>query len=151
MTTKVLSLEAHVILAVVVPDPAVRRSARAPLLFAEVVRERCRSGRRVCVDVRVGVCSCLRTRCRCGSRYEFAFRFLLSVPRLARAISMTTRPTPMTTTAASPPRIHQIAFDFFCGGAAAGVGVHCGGGAGRVAEAVSVWSASDATTAGSGR
>ena len=34
-----------------------------------------------------------------------------------------------------------MAFDFFCGGAAAGGGVHCGGGAGRWAEAALVSSA----------
>jgi len=37
---------------------------------------------------------------------------------------------PMMSTAASPPSIHQIAFDFFRIGAGAGVGVHWGGGGG---------------------
>src|SRR5262245_48962481 len=32
--------------------------------------------------------------------------------RLARAMIITTRPTPMIARAANPPRIHQIAFDF---------------------------------------
>src|ERR1044072_5181106 len=49
--------------------------------------------------------------------------------RLANTMIITTRPMAMTTTAASPPKIHQTAFDFFRGGAAiaAGAGVHCGG------------------------
>jgi hypothetical protein len=57
----------------------------------------------------------------------FAFRFVFD-PRLASAMTITTRPMPMMSTAASPPSIHQIAFDFFRTGAGAGVGVHCGGG-----------------------
>jgi hypothetical protein len=48
--------------------------------------------------------------------------------RLANAMIITTRPTPMIKTAASPPRIHQTALDFFRGGAAVGPGVHAGGG-----------------------
>ena len=50
-------------------------------------------------------------------------------PILASAITMMTRPTPITRAAANPPSIHQIAFDFFAGGAG-GEGVHCGGGGG---------------------
>src|SRR5436190_24036748 len=46
---------------------------------------------------------------------------------LASAITMTTSPIPITANAASPPSIHQIAFDFFLG-ATVGVGDHCGGG-----------------------
>lgn len=42
---------------------------------------------------------------------------------LAKAIIMTTKPAPITNRAATPPRIHQIAFDFF-GGALDGVGDH---------------------------
>ena len=57
----------------------------------------------------------------------FAFRLLLFAlaPRLANATSITIKPTPITTAAASPPNIHQTALDFFCctGG---GVGLHCG-------------------------
>ena len=53
----------------------------------------------------------------------FAFAALI----LARAIIITTRPIPMIPNAATPPSTHQTAFDFFCGGAAAGIGVHCGG------------------------
>src|SRR5687768_5910850 len=69
----------------------------------------------------------------------FALRLLLfeSDPRLASAMSMTTSPPPITTSAAKPPRIHQIAFDFLRGGCV-GDGDHCccgggggGGGAGR--------------------
>src|SRR6185369_10057083 len=53
-------------------------------------------------------------------------------PRLARAMTITTRPTPMTSSAASPPSIHQTAFDFLRtgGGAPVGGGVHCGAGGG---------------------
>jgi len=36
----------------------------------------------------------------------------------------------MTMNAASAPSIHQTALDFFRGGAAAGVGDHCGAGGG---------------------
>src|SRR5215213_7413724 len=57
-------------------------------------------------------------------------------PRLASAMTITTRPTPMTSTAASPPSIHQTALDFLRGGGAEGGGVHCvggGGGGGAVA------------------
>jgi hypothetical protein len=46
-------------------------------------------------------------------------------PRLASAMIITTRPTPITTRAASPPSIHQRAFDFLRGGAAEGAGDHC--------------------------
>ena len=57
----------------------------------------------------------------------FAFRLLLFAfaPRLANATSITIKPTPITRTAANPPKIHQTALDFFCctGG---GVGRHCG-------------------------
>ncbi len=60
----------------------------------------------------------------------FAFKLLFVFdPRLANAISMTSRPTPMMITAASPPSIHHTAFDFFCG-AACGAGRHCCGGGG---------------------
>jgi hypothetical protein len=52
-----------------------------------------------------------------------------SDPRLARAITITTSPAPITSNAAKPPKIHQIAFDFFRG-ACVGVGDHCGGGGG---------------------
>src|SRR6185436_12728009 len=52
---------------------------------------------------------------------------VLVVLRLANAMIITTRPTPIIKTAASPPRIHQTALDFFRGGAlATGAGVHCG-------------------------
>src|SRR6185369_11709594 len=53
-------------------------------------------------------------------------------PRLARAMTITTRPTPMTSSAASPPSIHQTALDFLRGGGGApvGGGVHCGAGGG---------------------
>src|SRR6476660_8505399 len=46
---------------------------------------------------------------------------------LARAIIITTRPIPMIPSAATPPSTHHTAFDFFRGGAAAGIGVHCCG------------------------
>ena len=39
-------------------------------------------------------------------------------PRLASAMIITTIPTPMTSSAASPPSIHQTALDFLRGGAA---------------------------------
>ena len=70
---------------------------------------------------------------RFSLRFVLRLLLLLFAPRLANAMSMTTRPTPMTATAASPPNIHQTAFDFFCG-AGCGVGRHCcgGGGAGVV-------------------
>ena len=47
----------------------------------------------------------------------FAFRLLLFAfaPRLASAMSITTRPTPITIAAASPPSIHHTAFDFLRG------------------------------------
>src|SRR6476646_9147916 len=66
----------------------------------------------------------------------FALFVLLALVALmlAKAIIITTRPIPITPSASSPPRIHQIAFDFFCG-AATGIGVHCccgGGGDGGV-------------------
>ena len=52
-------------------------------------------------------------------------------PRLASAMIITTRPTPMTSSAASPPSIHQTALDFLRGGGApVGGGVHCGAGGG---------------------
>src|ERR1041385_1314791 len=79
----------------------------------------------------------------------FTFELLLLADRLANAITITTSPMPMMTTAMSPPSIHQIAFDFFRGGAAVGVGVHCccggggGGGGGAVRRGV--------VTGGSGR
>src|ERR1051326_3022607 len=80
----------------------------------------------------------------------FTFELLLLVERLANAITMTTRPMPITTSAVSPPSIHQIAFDFFRIGAAVGAGVHCccgggGGGGGAVRRGVGV------VTGGSGR
>ena len=57
--------------------------------------------------------------------------------RLANAMIITTRPTPIIKTAASPPRIHQTAFDFLGGGAlVAGAGVHCGWGGGGGGGAV---------------
>src|ERR1051325_3079320 len=64
----------------------------------------------------------------------FAFELLVFADRLS-AMTSTTRPTPTMTSAANPPSIHQMAFDFFRGGGAAvGPGVHCccggGGGAG---------------------
>jgi hypothetical protein len=47
----------------------------------------------------------------------FAFRLpFVFDPRLASAMIITTSPTPITTRAASPPRIHQTAFDFARGG-----------------------------------
>src|SRR5215217_3363273 len=51
-------------------------------------------------------------------------------PRLANETIMTTRPAPITTSAANPPSIHHTAFDFLRGGAAVGGGVHCCGGGG---------------------
>src|ERR1700741_1526120 len=52
--------------------------------------------------------------------------------RLASAMIMTTRPTPMIRTAARPPRIHHSALDFLRGAAVAlaVAGIHCGGGCG---------------------
>src|ERR1043165_463521 len=63
--------------------------------------------------------------------------FVLVVLRLANAMIITTRPAPIIKTAASPPRTHQTAWDFFRRGAlATGAGVHCccggGGGGGGV-------------------
>src|SRR5215212_11045215 len=76
-----------------------------------------------------------------------AFRLVVLVfePRLARAMIITTTPMPMTSMAASPPSIHQIALDFLRGSAAVGVCVHCcgGGGGGVVGRGV--------TTCGCGR
>ena len=62
----------------------------------------------------------------------FAFEVLvLLFERLASTINITTRPTPITATAANPPRIHQIAFDFLRGAIVGigltGGGAHCGG------------------------
>src|SRR5690242_18344063 len=84
----------------------------------------------------------------------FAFELFVLLDRLASAMTSTTRPTPIITSVMNPPSIHQIAFDFLRGGAAAvgpavGPGVHCcggvagggGAGVGRVG----------AVTAGSGR
>jgi hypothetical protein len=63
-------------------------------------------------------------------RLTFALKLLFVFePILANAISMTTSPTPITTSAAKPPRIHQTAFDFLRGGCV-GVGDHCCGGGG---------------------
>src|ERR1700754_2214483 len=63
-------------------------------------------------------------------RLVFALKLLFVFdPRLANAISITTRPTPITTSAAKPPSIHQTAFDFLRG-ACVGVGDHCCGGGG---------------------
>jgi hypothetical protein len=66
----------------------------------------------------------------------FAFRFSLRLERfallltllllalmLASAMIITTSPTPIMPSAASPPSIHQMALDFLRG---AGVGVHWG-------------------------
>ncbi len=61
---------------------------------------------------------------RFSLRFVLRLLLLLFAPRLANAMSMTTSPTPMTRTAASPPKIHQTAFDFFCGGGC-GIGRHC--------------------------
>src|SRR5215213_1835710 len=75
-----------------------------------------------------------------------AFRlFVLFDPRLASAMSITPTPTPITTTAASPPSLHQIALDFLRGGVAAGAGVHWGGGGGCGVVGLGV------TTCGCGR
>ena len=46
----------------------------------------------------------------------FALRLLFEGLMLASAISITTNPAPITTSAANPPRIHQIALDFLRGG-----------------------------------
>src|SRR5687767_126894 len=58
-----------------------------------------------------------------------ALRLLFFDSRFANAISMTTRPAPITASAATPPSIHQTALDFLRGGGA-GVGDHCCGGGG---------------------
>src|SRR5262249_32069026 len=81
----------------------------------------------------------------------FAFELLLFVDRLASAISMTMSPTPIMTTAVSPPSIHQIAFDFFRGGAATGAGTHCCCGGGGGGDGVGVVRRGVAVTGGSGR
>jgi len=71
--------------------------------------------------------------------FVFALLLLVFPPMLANAITITTKPMPITPSAARPPRIHQMAFDFFGGGATPGVGDHCGcvgggGGGGGAAE-----------------
>jgi len=78
----------------------------------------------------------------------FALELLVLVfdPRLASAITMTISPAPIISTAAKPPRIHQIAFDFLRGGGAdGGIGDHCGGGGGGCTVGLGL------TTADSGR
>ena len=65
-------------------------------------------------------------------------------PRLANAMIITTRPTPITTKAVSPPSIHQRALDFLRGGAAEGAGVQCWGAGGGGAAGLGF-------TAGAGR
>src|ERR1051325_12201428 len=76
---------------------------------------------------------------------RFALFVLLALVELmlANAIIITTRPIPITPSASSPPRIHQIAFDFFCG-AAVGIGVHscCGGCANEGDGGAGAWLAS---------
>src|SRR5215217_4914166 len=47
-------------------------------------------------------------------------------PRLASAMIITTRPTPMTSSAASPPSIHHTALDFLRGGGVVGLGMTTG-------------------------
>src|ERR1044071_7962258 len=77
--------------------------------------------------------------------------FVLVVLRLANAMIMTTRPTPIIKTAASPPRTHQIALDFFRGGAlATGAGVHCGCCGGRGGGDGDVTGGRGLTTGGGG-
>src|SRR6185369_1159158 len=61
---------------------------------------------------------------------RFSLRFKLPLFEfaaliLARAIIITTRPIPIIPSAATPPSTHHTAFDFFRGGATAGIGVHC--------------------------
>src|SRR5262245_32505052 len=49
---------------------------------------------------------------RSATRFALLLLSLVAELRLASAMIITTRPTPMIARAANPPRIHQIAFDF---------------------------------------